>query len=296
MDLFFSEVAQRLDFNRIKLIDKELFTDLPEGARREPDLIVEAHTVDDEIEIVLVHIEIQAKREKNISHRMWEYYCLLRLRLKRPVFPVVVYLEKGTGGFSQAEYTDTIFGQAINTFHYTVIGLPDLSAEEYLAKENVLAAALSALMRSDRMDRVMRKFRAWERLMRSPVDEARKHLLLDVVERYLELSESEAEEVRKMAKSSKVLDPGEYVTIFEERALRKGRKLGRQEGRQEGKVEGVLQGKREALLHLLQRRFGELPEGVAARIEGIENASELDILINRVLDARSLAEMGLMEV
>ncbi len=95
-----------------------------------------------------------------------------------------------------------------------------------------------------------------------------------------------------MAKSSKVLDPGEYVTIFEERAIRKGRKLGRQEGRQEGKVEGVLQGKRETLLRQLRHRFGELTDEMIARIERIENPADLDSLADKVLDAHSLEDMG----
>ena len=295
MELFFPDVAEKLNFEGIKLVDKELFTDLPEGSRREPDLIVEAHTKDGESEIVLVHIEIQAAREQNVPRRMWEYYCLLRLRLKLPVFPIVVYLAKGTGGIVREEYVEAIFGQAISTFRYSAIGLPDLSADEYLEKGNALSPALSALMQSETMDRVRRKFRALERLMQSNVDDAGRWLLVDVVERYLELTPPESEEVNEMVKGLKTLDSEEYITIWEERAFRKGRKQGKVEGREEGREEGIAQGKRDTLLRQLRHRFGELPEGVVAQIERIENPGELDALIDRALEARSLMEMGLME-
>jgi hypothetical protein len=49
------------------------------------------------------------------------------------------------------------------------------------------------------------------------------------------------------------------------------------------------------LLRQMRRKFGELPEGVTARIESITEPEELDALSDRILDADSLEEMGLLQ-
>lgn len=279
LQLFFPDVAQRLDLSRIRPFPKELFTDLPEGARREPDVLVEAHTKDGATELSLVHGEVQTKRERAVPFRMWEYYSLLRLRFRHPVFPVALYLAPGAGGRTQERYTEALFGRELLTFTYAVVGLPDLEAEDYLAQESVLGVALSALMRSESGDRVGRKLRAYERLARSSVDEARKSLLVNVVDRYLKLGRGEEAELVRRTQQAGSEEVRALLTQWEERGIRKGRK------------EGVAQGKRETLLLLLRHKFGELPQAVVARVERIKRESELDVLTRRVLDARTLEEM-----
>ena len=98
MELFFPEQAKRLDFKVVRNVDKQLFTDLPEGRMREPDIVVEVRSLDDDAEIIVIHIEIERNKNRDIPRRMWEYYSLLRLRTKRKVLPMVLYLRKGAGG------------------------------------------------------------------------------------------------------------------------------------------------------------------------------------------------------
>jgi len=40
MELFFPDIAARLDFSRVTFLDKETFTDLPKGEQREAYSIV----------------------------------------------------------------------------------------------------------------------------------------------------------------------------------------------------------------------------------------------------------------
>jgi len=54
-------------------------------------------------------------------------------------------------------------------------------------------------------------------------------------------------------------------------------------------------GERNRLLKVLRRKFGELPEAVTARIEGIGSEEEFDALFERALDANTLDETGLAE-
>ena len=67
------------------------------------------------------------------------------------------------------------------------------------------------------------------------------------------------------------------LNIYEERAMERG----------------IERGKRGTVLRQLQRKFGELPTSVVARIEQMEDPDELDTLLDRLMDAGTLAEIGL---
>lgn len=66
-----------------------------------------------------------------------------------------------------------------------------------------------------------------------------------------------------------------------------GRVTGWQEGSAEGRVQGRVQGRVEALLRVLEHRFGPLPADRAAQVTG-SNADELDTWLDRALEATSL--------
>jgi hypothetical protein len=110
LESFSPEVAARLDFARVMFLDKEVFTDVPEGSRRELDLVAQVHTQDGIPELILLHLEVQAQRQREFPYRMFENYALLRLRYKVLVFPVVVYLVAGMSGLNEVDYEERLFG------------------------------------------------------------------------------------------------------------------------------------------------------------------------------------------
>ena len=68
---------------------------------------------------------------------------------------------------------------------------------------------------------------------------------------------------------------------------------GIQQGLQQELEQAVQQGKRLFLIQLLATKFGELPQSVTDRIQGMTTEEELDQLGIRLLTAESLEEMGL---
>ena len=142
MELFFPDIAARLDWEQATFPNTELFTDVPEGSVRRADTVALVPTLDEEPELVLIHVETQSVRRSEVRFRVYEYYTLLRLRYKLPVFPVALYIVPGTGGITHETYTETLFGENILTFNYAAIGLPELQADEYLESDNPLAPAL----------------------------------------------------------------------------------------------------------------------------------------------------------
>lgn len=291
LELFYPEVAAELDFSApVTFLDKEMFTDFPDGSLREADTLAEVRTVSGEPELVLFHVEVQAKRSRDFSYRMWEYFSLIRLRHGKRVFPVVIYLAPGAGGLTFEEYEDTLFGRRVNRFRYDVVGLPDLPADDYRERaDNPLAPALGAAMQPSAAGRLRQKYDALLRTARSPVDDARRLLLATVVEAFLPLRGREATDFEALITQSGAQEVRQMISVYEQRGIEKGL----QQGMQQGMQQGILRGRRDMLLDLLHAKFGELPAGVAARVEAVEEEAELRRLSALVLTAASLDEMGL---
>ena len=95
LELFCPEAASRLDFGTLRFLDKELFTNFPEGSLREADVVAEIRTHDGTPELILVHVEVQLRSEPDFGLRMLQYYMLLWLRYQTPTYPVAVILKGG---------------------------------------------------------------------------------------------------------------------------------------------------------------------------------------------------------
>ena len=94
LELFYPEISARLDFGTLRFLEKELFTDFPEGSLREADVVAELETKNGVEELVVVHSEAQLRWERNFGERMFQYYALLWLRYRKPISPIVVYLRE----------------------------------------------------------------------------------------------------------------------------------------------------------------------------------------------------------
>jgi hypothetical protein len=147
LELFCPEAASRLDFGTLRFLDKELFTDFPEGSMREADVVAEIRTHDGKPELILVHIEVQLRSKRDFGRRMYQYYALLWLRYQIPIYPVAVILKGGGVGLTEEQYVTELFGFEQLRFQYRSVRLAKLDAWEYLERSNPVGAALAALMR-----------------------------------------------------------------------------------------------------------------------------------------------------
>lgn len=270
--LFYPDVAKRLDFSRVKFLDKETFTDIPEGEQRRSDLVVEVYTLEGEPEIILVHIEVEYEWRSHFPKRMFDYFTLWRWRYRLPIFPIAIYLTSGRGGMVREQFVERVFDQVVNVFTYNAVGLPDLNADDYLALDNPLAPALSALMKTSRLGKVAQKFQSLLAMVRSGVDEARLTLLTNMLETYLTLDEVEQETFKALVEAPEGKEVQMVVSVYEERA--------------------ALRAERKLLLRLMERKFGALPESIRAHMQAISDVEVLDQLADSILTAQSLEEMG----
>jgi hypothetical protein len=278
LELFYPDAASRLDFRTLKFLDKELFTDFPEGSMREADVVAQIQTHEGEPELILVHIEVQSRPEKDFEQRMFQYFALLWLRYQIPIYPVAVFLRGGEKGLTEDRYRVTLFGREQLRFRYESVGLGQLDAQEYVKKRNPVAASLAALMRRPKTDdNLTLRALMVQHVAESDLDDARKFLLVNIIESYFELAANEEEDFHRLLLKAEYREAQKMELTWADKM----------------KEEGRLAGKRETLLQLLSKKFGPLPEEATTRVNTLESIDELDAYLDRVLTASSLEEMGL---
>ena len=282
------EAAARLRLDEAVFLDKQAFTDWPQGDRREMDLLVEAPTKEDGTRI-LIHVEIEAEARADMADRFWRYYMQLRLRHSLSIVPVLTNLKGGRPG---AHYELLLEGfEELETarFRYRVFNLSGCRAEEYLALPEPLAWALAALMRRGRWSRAEHKIECLRRIAGADLSGSQRWLLGNWVETYLQLDERETMEYARLCELTVNQEVRDMEMTWAERMEEKYTQKGLEKGFEKGRLEGM----RQIVLQLLGRRFGAVPETVRRKVEAIEESAPLSDLTNKVLDARSIEELGL---
>lgn len=275
------DIAAKLALKTPEFLRDEFFTDVVRARRHQADLLARVPWRKPGRAPLLVHVEIQAKARRETAGRLWRYSMHIALVHDQTPLSVLVNLEGGKPGVQQSTWRKIEEGLRLVAFTYLELSLGPSPAREYLTRPKPLAWALAALMRPGEWSRARLKLECLRRIAEAPVDEARKFLLVNCVETYLELVGSEQQEYEKMLQEK----PNRTIADIEVTWADKLRAEGRQEGRHEGM--------RQLLLQLIERRFGSLPPGVRRRLEGLASSEELQRLADRVLTAASLDELGL---
>ena len=291
VELVDPEVARSLDPESVESLDKEVFTDLPRGKRREMDLVFRVRPWRGPPEILLVHIEVERAFSASHAARMARYYFQLKLRYPEPpILPIVLFLKGGPAGVERHTWCDSLGSKTICRFDYLAMGLSTRLAEEFLQESNPLAWSLAALMRPGNQSRPSLKLACLKRIVTAKLDEARRFLLANLVETYLQLTPEEQERYRRLlGRDSCQAEVETMEQIWSEKMIAKGRQEGIAKGRQEGRREGALA----VLLSQIEHRFGEIPSTARQRLETRATNGSLDDLARRLVDARSLEDLDL---
>ena len=293
LELVYPELAKRTDFSTLHLLDKELFTDFPEGTMREADLVAEIETRDGSPRLVVIHIEVQLRTRRGFGERMFRYFALLWLRHSVPIVPIVIYLRGGREGVAVHQYMMHSFELEQLRFHYRSVALARLDAQSYVDRGNPVAAALAALMNRRRTnDSLTLRAVMFQRVAESTMDNARKLLLTNMIETYFTIAPKHEKRFRGIMRQEDYREAQKMQLTWADKMKEEGRNEGREKGRQEGHREGIVEGKRVALIQQLNMKFDTVPEATRARVQSL-SLDELDTYLERVLSAETLEEMGL---
>ncbi len=186
----------------------------------------------------------------------------------------------------EEKFVMELLGREQLRFQFPAVALARCEAREYVEKGGAVAATLASLMsRRKSRDPANLKLTTLERVTRSGLDDARKFLLLHIIDTYFVLAGAESAKLERALSQERYREVRKMQMTWAEKFEKKGRK--------EGREEGMLEGKRGALLRLLAAKFGPLPEEMISRVRAVGSVQELDSYLDRVLVAASLDDMGL---
>ncbi|MCI0700213.1 MAG: DUF4351 domain-containing protein [Planctomycetia bacterium] len=281
--LFFPDWAARFDFSGTEWLEQEAFLDPPGGEKRVLDVVAKVPTrvpVPDSAgraadhSLVVVDVEIESpERATDIRPRMLWYYEFLRRRHALPVVPICLFLRVGLNGIGWDAYEERLWDHLLLRFEYAYIGLPALDGLPYYNGANLLGVALSALMKLPAADRARIKAEGLARIARAQENTARKGLLGECFNNYLELAPSQVSEFDRLW-AQQAPEVKTMVNSFE--------------------VSGALRATRNLVRKLLEKKFGPLPEAVFDRLcmLPIERLEEIALSYT---DVTSLKDLGLTD-
>jgi hypothetical protein len=304
--VFFPAWANRFDFARVDWLEQEVFPDPPRGEQRCLDLVARlplrpgvpppapalAAGEPADCWLTLIHVEIESQDTvAPLRPRMHAYYEQLRRRHDLPVLPIALYLRVGLDGIGWDVYEETYWEHRLLSFTYAYVGLPGLDGEQYVAGEHLLGVALTALMRVPPERRAAVHAEALRRLAEARENEYRRYLLLECLEAYATLDQTQAQELTALLRTERYQGAQAMaMTTFE-----KGVQAGLQQAVttfEKGVQAGLQRGQRTMLQKLLEARFGRLSHAALQRLDSL-NTEGLEELAMALLKAQSLQELGL---
>lgn len=286
MQLFFPEAVHYLEPDSLEFIDKEIFTDITAGERREADLLVKCRFQGRET-FFLIHLEHQSKREKDFAQRMFFYFARLTEKFALPVYPIALFSYDKPKTPEKSQYIVRFPDRQVVEFNFAVIQLNRLDWRDFLSSDNPAASALMAKMGIKTEDRVTAKKECLRMIARLKLDPARTQLLGGFVDSYLRLLE---EERKKLATEMQKLPSKEKEEVME--MMTSWKEEGIEIGLQQG-----LQRETELVLRLIKKKFGNLKKTrekqiLSLPIEKVEelcealfdfkNTDDLQMWLNRV--------------
>ncbi|MFD1606131.1 Rpn family recombination-promoting nuclease/putative transposase [Oceanobacillus luteolus] len=240
IEAFFPDVYEHLDFQAIKPISEEVYTDVLQGENRRLDIVVETKLRNTDV-VIIVHIKPQSYVQREFHERMFRYFSLLYNKYRKPIVPIAVFSYKEN--WEKNRYTMEFPFFHVLTFHYLTLHLRKKNWRDYIRSDNPAAAALLSKMGYNEDEKIEVKKEFLRMITRMELDPARQRLIYGFFETYLKLSKKEEdklmEEIRNLPEAEKIL---EIPISYEEKGKELGKEIGKEIGKKEVATEMLKKG------------------------------------------------------
>lgn len=259
VELFFPEAAEAIDFNHVKFLSEEIFTDLTGGQKGRVDLLVETKLKGEDA-LILIHLEPQSYYEREFAERMFIYASRLYEKYRRRIVPIAIFSHERKKREPDTFSWEFSFLDVLK-FRYFSLQLNHQDWRKYVQTNNPVAAALLSSMGYDKRDRI-ELYGSFLRIMLDlKFDPARMRLLTVFFESYMQLSASEEN-----------LAYSEFIKQYplEEGTLMEWQTSHEKVGFQKGLIEGEIEGKKKQLENVVFRMLQEgLPLELITKVTGL---------------------------
>jgi hypothetical protein len=284
LGLLFPDVHAEVDWSHPpEFLDKELQKLRPRGRRKGVDKLVRVRRRSGGAARILVHVEVQAQRQKGFARRMFVYHYRLFDREEQPVVSLAV-LADDSPSWRPDGYTHELCGCGVKLW-FPVSKLKELEARwlELERSDNPFAMVVMAHLRT---------------LATRGKPEERAHWKLALARELLERRWRRDDILNLYA----FID---WVMALPDALQRRHEATVEEERKKEGKMpymtvwerRGQKESTRRAVLRALELRFKKVPAKVRRAIGRVEELERLDKLLELAIIAESMAafEKGLTE-
>jgi hypothetical protein len=151
LEVFFPEVHELVDFQSIKPLSEEVFTDVNDGEVRRLDIVIETKIKEHDT-FVIIHVEPQSSKQTNFHERMYLYFSLLYNKYRKPILPIAVYTYEDN--WNQKEFKMSFPFFDVLTFNFLTLHLKNMNWRKYINSGNPVAAALLSKMGNTESERI----------------------------------------------------------------------------------------------------------------------------------------------
>jgi hypothetical protein len=266
-----------------------------ERGRRYADKLVQVKRKSGDDVLVLVHVEVQGRRDPDFVARMATYRRRIAERWASPVFSMAV-LADDSPSWRPSEYVEELWGNHVR-FVFHAVKLLDYAPriDELVHDDNVFALAVVAHLRTRASRRDPRQRLAWKveltRLLHERGhDRERIQNLFKFIDWLLILPA--VLRVRYTAEVDRIHEEKRmpYVTSVEREHIAAAERIALQQGIQQGMQQGRRDGQASVILRLLERRWGGVDDDVRAAVAAL-SPERLEALADRLLDFASVDEV-----
>jgi len=280
-------------------LDKELQKVVRDAelGRRLADKLVKVHTREGLEAWVLVHIEVQGQEDADFVKRMYVYNYRLFDRYDRQVASMAV-LTDDRPQWRPDHYGYELWGCRAG-LEFPVIKLLDYGKNLDSLEQNgnpfavvVMAHLQTLATRHDPKERLQRKLALVRMLYERGYGRKDILELFRFIDWVLVLPEElEGDFAHAVVKYEEAVKMP-YVTSVE-RVGKKigqeiGEKIGEKRGEKRGEKSGVIRGSREAVLQVLETRFGKIPKSLISAVNAMEEPAYLKALLKEAVTTPSL--------
>ncbi|NET60619.1 MAG: transposase [Symploca sp. SIO2E6] len=294
IDFFFPQINSAIDWSRgHEFLDKEfqqIVRDTETG-RREADKLVKVWLKDGEETWILIHVEVQSQRETIFAERMYIYNSRIYDVYRRSVLSLAVLADEHAS-WRPNQYQRKVLGCVVS-LEFLIVKLLDYSIETLLSSDNPFAIIVNAhretqATHNNPNSRYREKLRIAKSLYQRGYQKSDILELYRLIDWMMTLPNQLQSGFQREIKDFEEENQMPYVTTIERWARQEGLEQGLEQGIEQGLEQGILQKSREAILEVLEVRFGSVPEELATSLNQIQEDSVLTSLHRQAITVASL--------